>query len=562
GRRLFWPYAYVVLKNLIGWLLILFSLPAGALIPGPGGLPMFLIGFAMISFPGKRKLTARVLYGKPIPYESRAYQWSSIAVALLAPVGVLAYLYANRHDPWFEPVAARIPSNHYILLWAATYVSLASALMLLLLPGRVLMNRAMRVVPRVRRKVRPWLRRKGIDLLPPRRRRRPVEGGMPDTRDPDPEILEIDERHYRRAWRVWKASKPWLKRALGAAVTVLIFYYILKPIRAHWPDVETRIKQTDPVQFGIASAMFTLFLAFRAVSWRRILIGLGHRLPIAPVMRIWSTSELARYLPGTVAQVVGRAYLVGPYGVSKRVSTTSQLLELSAFLLANVIVAVVSLIWFGFRAFDADARPWLIAACVLVPTLGVFLHPTVFYGLLDRLMVRLRRPPIATRFSGWALTRLVLRMLGALIWQGVAVFVLVQPVLQLPAEKWYLVAGAYSLAWCAGFLAFWAPGGIGVREVVFVATLQSMLRELPIRAAGTSLGELYFLSILLRLWTVAGELVLAGAAYALDVRGAIGRHGDGQVTAAGRPAPEEGTAPPTSASAPPPPARAAAGTPS
>ena len=42
---------------------------------------------------------------------------------------------------------------------------------------------------------------------------------------------------------------------------------------------------------------------------------------------------------------------------------------------------------------------------------------------------------------------------------------------------WWVVAGAYCLAWCAGFLAFWAPGGIGVRELVFVTAMQVILPQ-------------------------------------------------------------------------------------
>ena len=44
---------------------ILLSFVAGPLVPGPGGIPLFLIGFTLISFPGKRRLTARVLRGTP-----------------------------------------------------------------------------------------------------------------------------------------------------------------------------------------------------------------------------------------------------------------------------------------------------------------------------------------------------------------------------------------------------------------------------------------------------------------------------------------------------------------
>ena len=62
-RRHLLYYIWLVLKNLIGWTLILISGPVGVTFPGPGGIPLFVIGFGMITLPGKRALTGRVLRG-------------------------------------------------------------------------------------------------------------------------------------------------------------------------------------------------------------------------------------------------------------------------------------------------------------------------------------------------------------------------------------------------------------------------------------------------------------------------------------------------------------------
>ena len=114
--------------------------------------------------------------------------------------------------------------------------------------------------------------------------------------------------------------------------------------------------------------MFAIFLfAFRAMAWRRILIGFGHRLPIAPTTRIWSTSEMARYLPGVIWQVAGRVFLARPYGVSSGVCSTSQILELILFLLANLLVAMTCLLWNGFKHLHGPARTWLIVGCCSCP---------------------------------------------------------------------------------------------------------------------------------------------------------------------------------------------------
>lgn len=522
GRRLFMTYAWLIAKNLIGWVLILASGPVGLALPGPGGLPLFLIGFAMISFPGKRRLTARVIRGKPIPSVSRAYKWGSLTVALLLPLGVVIYVYVYREDPWLKPILHFLAAENLNWVYAAGYIVLTAALWLLFWPGKWIVNWALSLAPKVRRKVRPWLRRQGIDLLPARRRRRRLSADGPFERSEDREILAIDERHYRTAGRLWKRAKPWLRRALGVVITGAIFHWaIFKPIRSHWPVVREQIVEIDLLRFAIAAAMFTAFLFFRAITWRRILIGLGHRLPVAPAVRIWSSSEMARYLPGAIWQVMGRIYLVRPYGVSGSISSTSQVLELVVFLLANVIIAASCFLYFGVKV-NEDARRWLIAAFALIPLLGAVLHPSIFYGVVDRVMTRLKKPKFVERLAGWALLRMLGRTIAALLWQNLAVFILVQPVLGLEWAHWWTVSAAYCLAWCAGFLAFWAPGGIGVRELVFIGAMELVLPERVAQLHGVDRTALLaFLAVLLRLWTVVGEVLLTAIAHSLDYRGAM-----------------------------------------
>jgi hypothetical protein len=85
-------YVAVVIKNVIGYLLILCALIVGGIFPGPLGTPIFLIGFAMITFPGKRRLTSAALRGKQIPlFSSTARIWR-IAISLLLPPGFIVLL--------------------------------------------------------------------------------------------------------------------------------------------------------------------------------------------------------------------------------------------------------------------------------------------------------------------------------------------------------------------------------------------------------------------------------------------------------------------------------------
>src|SRR5688500_17121900 len=102
-ERFFGSHLWLILKNLIGWPLILASFVAGPLVPGPGGIPLFLVGFALVSFPGKRRLSARVLRGTPVRVPPAPFAVVSLGVALLVPVIVLVV--GSSRSRWISSIA-------------------------------------------------------------------------------------------------------------------------------------------------------------------------------------------------------------------------------------------------------------------------------------------------------------------------------------------------------------------------------------------------------------------------------------------------------------------------
>jgi len=515
-------YLWFVAKNIIGWVLILGSFVVGPAVPGPGGIPMFFIGFGLITLPGKRRLTARVLRGIPVDGESRSYK-VFVALAAVSISGVITLFTAI--DPWIIVTNSRASRAALLIVM---FGAVATLLWILGLRGVHLINMLLRWTPRVRRKVRPWLRARGIDLLPPRRRHRLAHRDSPL----DEEIIEIHERHIDRLRTLWRAARPWLIRLLRAAFIIGVFAWMLKPIYRNWhdPAVRKHVLGTDWGSFAIAAAMFAVFLfVFRAMAWRRILAGLGPRLPVAPATRIWSFSELARYMPGVIWQVVGRVYLSRPYGVNAAISSASQLLELAVFMLANIIVALACLLAVGIRWLPRDRMHWIITAAAFVPVLLLLLHPPVFYGILNGILRRLRKPLITHTLPRRVLLGVLLWNILGLLWQCLAIWILTHDVLRLPLSKWYVLAGAYCLAWTIGFsVGFLSPGGMGIRELVFVTTMQMILPAQWVQQHLSFSPEAFnmflrFLGVLLRLWAICGELTMAGLAFLFDYRGAMGR---------------------------------------
>jgi hypothetical protein len=420
--------------------------------------------------------------------------------------------YKVRRFNWFD-YTEDTPKTLLLML---SYLSSATFIWLFGLKGVHIINLGLYWIAKARRRVRPWLRRHGLDLLPPRRRWRLRYPGVPSA--PDEEILEIHERYQHRAKYVWQCAKPWVIRVVRVAVIVGIFWWMLRPVYRQWGVVGPQILAINWWMFGVAVGMFAIFqFVFRSTSWRWILIGFGHRLPVAAATRIWAMSELARYMPGVIWQVVGRVYLSRPYGVSASISSASQVLELVIFMLANILVALSGLLGAGIRRIPTEHRHWIYIAMGFVPLLLIVIHPKVFYGLLNWLMAKFKKSPVEQALGKRKLAALLAWNVLGLLWESLAIWILSYSILGLPPQKWYVLAGAYCIAWTFGFsLGFLSPGGMGVREFAFVTTLEFILPPafvaLHLPDPQTRQALTNFLGVLLRLWAICGELLMAGLA--------------------------------------------------
>lgn len=512
-------YARIIIKNVLGWLLILSSFVIGPLIPGPGGIPVFLIGFALVAFPGKRRLTARVLRGKRL-VETRGYEVAVWLITLLLPAGLVLGL------GWQARVEIWMAQNgwHPNLARLVGFVGLVIVVYGVLRMIPLGLNLLLRMMPRIRKKARPSLRRLGIRVLPPRWAKR--HGNLRNRIEhAEQEIVVFHESFKHHMHDLWRKVRPIIPKLIGVVVVPLIFYRLFKPIFEHWEDIQPHLASIRWDLLGIAAVMFALNQAFcRLPSWAVVLKGLGWRLPRAPAARIWVSSELARYVPGFVWQVLGRAMLSKPYGLPGTTSTISQVLELTIYLLANIIVALTGLSVAG-AVLHEDAQQAVMFTWAIFPVLLGFLHPRIFYPVVNMVLRRIGKPTIERQLSGKRLVALLALAIAGQLWLGLAMWLGTQSILQVRLQDFWLLAGSYSMAWVAGFCAAAiAPGGIGVREFVLSATLYWVIpTELRDSLSPTATKALFAaVAVLLRLWATAGELLFAGFAYAWDWPGVKG----------------------------------------
>ena len=233
-------------------------------------------------------------------------------------------------------------------------------------------------------------------------------------------------------------------------------------------DVETRDFAWWPLPpaFGAAVAWWLLL----ARGWALLVSGHSGRRDVSA----WCRTQALRYLPGGIWAPASRAVLVRG-NVADKVSTVAA---------ENVTALCAALSLAGVALAAARAFPWLLLA------LAIAAPPLASRLVAGRTRITPRRTLAAT--SSY--------LTGFFAYAFAAV--LVQTAVSGVHEP-LAVAGSAALAWSAGLVVVIAPGGLGVREFVYVAILSDTFPN----------AELVAAAVVLRLVTVFAELsvlVVAG----------------------------------------------------
>jgi uncharacterized membrane protein YbhN (UPF0104 family) len=224
-------------------------------------------------------------------------------------------------------------------------------------------------------------------------------------------------------------------------------------------------------------AMYLLLI----VAWRSILISWGQQLGLGSAARIWIVSSLGKYIPGKVWAVAGMALLSQRAGVAASAATGSAIIMQVLAIGTGAAVAGVA----GAHTLDSTdpnikTGLWLLVAGSML-AVGLLLWPPLLRRLL-RLLTPLtsvaRQPTDRSLLLGIATN--IIAWLG----YGLALWLLARGLLPRSGLDLRLAVAAFTASYLAGFLALLAPGGLGVREGIFILMLQGPLGL----AAATSLA--------------------------------------------------------------------------
>lgn len=286
------------------------------------------------------------------------------------------------------------------------------------------------------------------------------------------------------AW--WRERGP---RLVGVART--LFYPVALALVAYMGYQAA--SQADIGNLRFAPLLLALPLAL--VWWLSLALGwsfLAGESTHREAMAAWCQTQVARYVPGGIWAVVTRAATVRGRLRDKAAAVTAE----------NVTVLLVSVAVGSAWATARDLR-WL-------PLTLLVAAPVLVSRWLER-RTRITRERVRRTSLTYAVGFGAYGVMNVLVQLAVS---------GSPGSASPLyVAGAACLAWAVGLVVVIAPGGVGVREVVYVWLLSGLYPTHQLEAA----------AVVSRVVTVLAELLVLGCFWLLDRAGRGHRQGDQEV---------------------------------
>jgi glycosyltransferase 2 family protein len=267
--------------------------------------------------------------------------------------------------------------------------------------------------------------------------------------------------------------KSWMRAAQGLAGAAIIAIAARSLVR-NWDDLRSQPLewQVHPGWLLLSALLVWLMYALLIAAWRTMLAGWGQRLDAWTAARIWTVSSLGKYLPGKVWAVAGMALMAQRAGIAPWAATGSAVVLQVLAIGTGAAVAGLT----GREAIEAAHRGagsvlgLLVAGAVV--GVALLLWPPVLRRLLHF------AAPAAEAKGAPAVTGIVVGIAAnAVAWigYGASLWLLSRGLLPAVNLTLGMAVAVFTASYLAGFLALFAPGGLGVREGLFILMLQGPL---------------------------------------------------------------------------------------
>lgn len=219
----------------------------------------------------------------------------------------------------------------------------------------------------------------------------------------------------------------------------------------------------------------------------------GCSIPYKDALTITSITQLGKYLPGGIWHVAGKIGMYKARKLSTKKTTQAIVFE-NLWLLSSALVIGATLLLVSSQDILCEFHSLFCSSTI---NLGILILLPILWiialVIIDSVFFK------DNRYEILDLVKLIFEMFVIWVSFGISFW------LVFPLQNGFMLAitGAFSLSWVAGYVAFFAPGGIGIREYLLTLMLASYF----------SSGEIAIYATIHRLiWILIEILLGAGSA--------------------------------------------------
>jgi len=306
---------------------------------------------------------------------------------------------------------------------------------------------------------------------------------------PDTPESDLPARDRRKATAFVLTTVKW-------ALFAVVLYFVGRALYRQFIKVSWSEIRFDPLLTVLAIASILVAKGLSFLPYGLLLGRLGKFPGWLPVTgSVWA-AQLGKYAPGKVGSGVGMVWLLRRYNVVGQAAVSTIMLIDGLSVILGMTLGVPLLLWEPIRVNLPMAWLW----CLLVLLGGaVCLHPRVFGAVGNFLLRKLKYQPIPSlpKVSdyGWSLVVMLFQftLLGSGYWLATRSIAPIAPSLLL-----VFISGVV-VVFTGGFLAFFAPAGLGVQEGLFLIVLGPFI--------GMTVAAI--VAVAMRFTQVLAEVVLA-----------------------------------------------------
>ena len=305
------------------------------------------------------------------------------------------------------------------------------------------------------------------------------------------------------------SRSPQQSRAKAALVTLVkwlvflaVLFFVGRALARQFAAVTWDELHVDLPTLALAAAGVLVAKAMAFVYYGLLL---GRFCPFpgwVPMMTSVWVAQIAKYLPGKVGNVIGMVVLLRRHRVPGQAAVSTVIIIDGLSVILGIMVAIPLTLWEPVASRLPMAWLWCL---LLLAAGGLCLHPRVFGAAGNRLLRAFGYRPFASLPKARDYLAPVVAMLGQFLLLGVGYWLMGRSIAAAPVSALPIFICAIVTASIAGFVAFFAPAGLGVQEGLLMVILA------PVIGAGSAA----LIAVVMRLAQTLADVVLALAGYVI-----------------------------------------------